>query len=67
MGKPLQDHLAEIEDFRCRNKNFRHELLDILMLSVCAILSGAEDFEDIEQYGHEKEAFLRSFLPLKTP
>jgi predicted transposase YbfD/YdcC len=32
------------------------------MLSLCAVVSGAEDFEEIEQYGKEKEAFLRTFL-----
>lgn len=62
MKKGLLGHLSEIEDFRRRNKNFRHELLDILMLSVCAIFSGAEDFEEIELYGKQKESFLREFI-----
>lgn len=34
------------------------------MLSLCAVLSGAEDFEDIENYGRQKEDFLRQFLEL---
>lgn len=34
------------------------------MLSISAVLSVAEDFEDIENYGKEKEAFLRTFLEL---
>ncbi len=34
------------------------------MLSLCAVIGGAEDFEDIENYGHQKEEFLRSFLKL---
>ena len=66
MGKNLEDHLSEIPDFRRRNKNFRHELLDILMLSICAIFSGAEDFEEIAFYGEQKEAFLKRFIKLEN-
>jgi hypothetical protein len=60
----LQECLSHVVDFRQRNKNFRHELLDILLLSVCAVLSGAEDYGEIALYGQKKEAFLRRFLPL---
>ena len=34
------------------------------MLSLCAVLSGADDFEDMENYGRQKEGFLRQFLVL---
>lgn len=60
----LYSHLSAIPDFRNHNKNFRHKLSDVLFLSVCGILSGAEGFEEIEKYGIEKEAFLRDFLEL---
>lgn len=63
MSKGLQGHLSELPDYRKRTKNFRHELLDILMLSICAVFSGAEDFEEIELYGKQKESFLREFIP----
>jgi predicted transposase YbfD/YdcC len=58
-----QDFFSEVPDFRM-NRSKLHKLTDILMLSLCAILSGAEDFEDIEHYGREKEEFLRAFLEL---
>lgn len=60
----LHSHLSEVPDFRRQNKNFRHKLSDILFLSICGILSGAEGFEEIEEYGKEKENFLRNFLEL---
>jgi len=41
-----------------------HLLCDILLLSLCAVICGADDFEDIENYGKEKEAFLREFMSL---
>lgn len=37
------------------------------MLSLCAVISGAEDVEDVEDvenYGREKEDFLKTFLSL---
>ena len=42
-----------------------HELQDILILSLCAILCGAEDYEAIEEYGKQKKDFLRQFLNLE--
>jgi len=53
----------EVPDFRL-NRRKLHKLGDILMLSLCAVLSGAEDFEDMENYGKQKEDFLRQFLEL---
>lgn len=58
-----QQYFAEVPDFRLDRKKL-HLLSDILMLSLCAILSGAEDFEDMENYGKQKEGFLRQFLEL---
>jgi predicted transposase YbfD/YdcC len=52
-----------VPDFRLDRKKL-HKLGDILMLSLCAVLSGAEDFEDMENYGRQKEDFLRQFLEL---
>ncbi len=65
MFKGLNGHLSEIKDFRRRNENFQHELLDILMLSICAVFSGAEDFVEIELYGKQKKSFLEGFIPLE--
>lgn len=58
-----QKYFEGVADFRIERKKL-HELPDILMLSLCAILSGAEDFEDMENYGKQKEVFLRQFLAL---
>ena len=34
-----------------------HRLIDILAITVCAVLAHAETFEDIELYGKQKELF----------
>jgi len=53
----------EVEDYRVTRRCL-HLLSDILMLSFCAFLSGAEDFEEVEDYGKKKLPFLSTFLQL---
>lgn len=54
---------AEMPDYRV-NRRKKHHLVDILVIALCALISGADDFEEIEAYGRRKEAFLRTFLDL---
>lgn len=42
----------------------KHLLVDIVCLSICAVIAGAEGWEDIEEFGEQKEAWLRTFLKL---
>ncbi len=53
----------EIEDPREKVK-VKHQLSDILCILVCAVLSGAETYEDIELYGVSKKEWLKQFLEL---
>jgi predicted transposase YbfD/YdcC len=41
-----------------------HQLIDILVIAVCAVIACAESWEDIELYGRSKQAWLETFLPL---
>jgi predicted transposase YbfD/YdcC len=41
-----------------------HRLIDILVIAVCAVIAGAESWEDIELFGRSKQAWLKSFLAL---
>lgn len=41
-----------------------HSLKDILALTICAVLSGCNDWEEIELYGISKEKWLKTFLVL---
>ena len=54
---------SRIEDPRVERTRL-HELTDILILSVLAVIAGAEGWEYIREYGENKEAFLRKFLRL---
>lgn len=52
-----------LEDWRNAQQT-RHRLSELLTVAVCAVLSGADDFEDISQWGRAKLDWLRGFLKL---
>ena len=54
-----------VADFRLDRRK-KHEWIDILVIALCAIVSGADDFEEIEAYGKRKESFLKGFLTLSN-
>jgi len=56
-------YFASIPDPRMERTR-QHSLLDILVLSLCAVISGANSFTEIEGYGRAKEDWLRTFLDL---
>ncbi len=59
----LVSMLKEVDDPRVVGRS-KHLLIDILVLSVCAILSGAQSVVDIELYGQMKQGWLKKFLSL---
>jgi predicted transposase YbfD/YdcC len=59
----IWDSFSELPDPR-RSQGRRHKLVDILAISLCAVLCGADDFIEIEEFGETREAWLRQFLDL---
>jgi predicted transposase YbfD/YdcC len=59
----IHKHFGSLTDPRKDNRT-RHLLMDILTIALCAIISGAEGFNDIELYGKSKEGWFRTFLAL---
>lgn len=60
---PLIEHFSDLDEPRCPGK-VEHRLIDILVIAVCAVIAGAESWEDIALYGHSKLDWLRQFLAL---
>ena len=59
------EHFASLSDPRSFHApNQRHELLDILVIAVCAVICGAEGWEDIEEYGKAQADWFAEFLDL---
>src|SRR6056297_489814 len=53
----LAHHFAELDDPRVERTR-RHELLDIIGIALCAVISGAESWPAVERYGHAKRDWL---------
>jgi predicted transposase YbfD/YdcC len=59
----LIEHLSLIKDPRV-NRTKDHELVDILVLAICALLCRAETFNDMEDFGNAKYDWFKTFLSL---
>ena len=59
----LLHHFAELDDPRSDHTK-RHTLLDIIALTVCAVVSGADAWTEVETYGLQKQPWLETFLEL---
>lgn len=64
MTMPLLCVFAGLPDPRRETENKLHRLEDILVIATCAVMSGAEGWDAIHEYGRTKEAFFRRFLAL---
>jgi predicted transposase YbfD/YdcC len=58
----LFDYFAHVSD--PRSANARHRLFDIFVIALCAVISGAEGWEDMEEYGQAQAEWFKQFLEL---
>lgn len=56
-------HFADLDDPRSDHTK-RHGLLDLIALTLCAVVSGADAWTDVETYGCRKQDWLETFLDL---
>ncbi len=66
LAKPrliINAHFASLPDPRSGNAT-QHELLDIVTVTICAILCGADSWTEVEVWGQAKQAWLKTFLEL---
>ena len=59
----LAHHFADLTDPRI-DRSRLHELLDIVAIAICAVVAGADSWDDIEDFGNAKIAWLGTFLEL---
>lgn len=64
MPLALTTVFADLPDPRRETKNKLHRLTDILVIATCAVIAGADGWEQVAEYGRRKEAFFRRFLAL---
>lgn len=59
----IKDHFESLPEPRI-DRQKRHELIDIVTITICAVLSGAEAWTHVEEFGQAKEEWFRNFLKL---
>jgi predicted transposase YbfD/YdcC len=66
MGRPdlsIRKHFADLQDPRMERTRF-HNLMDIVVIAICAVICGADGWLDIAEYGQSKYDWLKTFLDL---
>lgn len=59
----LKTVFSQIPDFRRSHKQL-YDLESILLIGIISVICGADSWNEMENYAHAKEEFLRSFLDL---
>jgi len=62
----LTRSFGKIRDPRRKRGNFRHLLVEVLVITLLAVICGCDTWEDIEDYGQTKKEWLKTFLTLKN-
>ena len=60
----LIEKAEKITDPRRQYGYLQHKLVSIIIISFCAIICGAEDYEDIEEFGKARKEWLEKLLDL---
>jgi len=63
MKTSLHEYFSQIPDPRI-HRNRKHLLTDIIILSIIAVICGAESWDSIEMFGKSKKDFLSKILKL---
>lgn len=59
----LKEHFSEVKDPRQPGK-VEHPLLNIIFITVCGVLCGADNWVAIEAFGNAQQAWLSQYLNL---
>jgi predicted transposase YbfD/YdcC len=61
----LLAHFEALPDPRL-NRTKDHDLIDVLVIAICALLCGAESFNDMADFGLAKQDWFETFLSLRN-
>ena len=59
----IETHFGTLKDPRAAYR-IEHKLIDILIITICATICGANDWEAIAEYGQTKQDWLKTWLEL---
>lgn len=61
----LMEHIIILPDYR-QSWKAEHKLSDMLLLTICAVISGAEVWEEIEDFGHIRLEWLKQYCDFEN-
>jgi predicted transposase YbfD/YdcC len=59
----IAEHFGSLKDPRT-GRMVNHYLIEIITITICAVICGADDWVAVEEFGRAKEDWLRTFLRL---
>jgi len=59
----FQQYFQGLKDPRAKRRRL-HPLIDIITIAILAVIAGAQGWEDIQEYGINKQEWLQQFLEL---
>ena len=59
----IEHYFADLTDPRV-NRTRRHKLIDILVIGICTVICGGDDYPAMEEFGKAKEEWFQTFLEL---
>jgi len=60
--KSIDEFFEKIKDHRHHNKC--HKLIDVIIITICGVVAGADTYEQIENFGKKRKRWLSKFLEL---
>jgi predicted transposase YbfD/YdcC len=63
VSNSIAQYFGDLEDPRVERTKL-HKLIDILVIAICAVIAGADNWEDVEEFGKSKLEWLKTFLEL---
>lgn len=62
---PLMEYFRTLDDPRAGHL-VEHQLVDVVVIAICAVICGADDWVEIEEFGNAKREWLSQFLTLRN-
>lgn len=59
----IEQHFGDLPDPRLGD-NISHPLINIITISICAVICGANSWVDVEQFGEAKQSWFEEFLDM---
>ena len=64
LRETVEEHFESLDDPRRETNNRRHEFIDILIIALCAVICGANNWTAVATFGRAKKSWFKGFLSL---